>query len=79
MAKGQNKAKAVDAVAYECTSPIEHDGDPISVGDIVEMSPEIAEPLVRAGALLVSSGVAVVAEQSHELEPAPVSAQLLQV
>jgi hypothetical protein len=46
------KAKTDAAMGvYECVSPIEHDGQPIAVGDVVEFPVEVAEPLVASGAL----------------------------
>lgn len=46
------KAKTDAAMGvYECVSPIEHDGQPIAVGDVVEFPVEVAEPLVAGGAL----------------------------
>jgi hypothetical protein len=54
MAKILSKDGA-DGPSYECVSPIEHDGRPIAVGDVVQMPVEIAEPLVKAGALVVAA------------------------
>lgn len=45
------KPTAPSADAYECISPIDHDGERIEVGDVVEMPADVAGPLVAAGAL----------------------------
>ncbi len=49
MLKANTPAPSADA--YECVSPIDHDGHRIEVGDLVEMPADVAEPLLAAGAL----------------------------
>jgi len=53
--KPEKSSEPAEMPIYECLSPIEHDGIRISVGELVEMEDQFAQPLLACGALRLAA------------------------